>query len=210
LIATAIVCDRRRRAQSNRLELGAFIAHLLRANHAGVVSLHGSIFDGSCGPGNVSIGWAMANEAKHEALMTIHPLTASLRTKVLSTKVSRTKVLATALTAFLAASGSSAAFARSIYDGAWSVLIITKSGSCDPSYRYGVEISDGNVTYQGGGPITLQGRVTPKGAVRVILQAGSQWADGSGRLKGNTGGGVWRGQGSGSTCAGVWRADRES
>jgi hypothetical protein len=138
--------------------------------------------------------------------MTIHPLTG---------RPLRSKVLATALGALLALSGivstaGSAATARNIYDGNWSVLIVTQSGSCDPSYRYGVQIMDGMVIYSGGAPITMQGRVTPKGAVRVIVQAGSQWADGSGKLKGNTGGGVWKGQGVSSMCAGVWRADREN
>lgn len=128
--------------------------------------------------------------------MTIHPLTA------------RTKVLATLLGGVLALSASSA-FARTIYDGPWSVLIITKSGACDPTYRYGVEITDGNVIYQGG-MVTLQGRVTPKGAVRVIVQAGSQLADGSGRLTRNKGGGVWTGQGMSGACTGVWQAEREA
>lgn len=128
--------------------------------------------------------------------MTIHPLTA------------RTKVLATLLGGVLALSASTA-FARTIYDGPWSVLIITKSGACDPTYRYGVEITDGNVIYQGG-MVTLQGRVTPKGAVRVIVQAGSQSADGSGRLTRNRGGGVWTGQGMSGLCTGVWQAEREA
>ncbi|HEY6255568.1 MAG TPA: hypothetical protein VIY51_07205 [Xanthobacteraceae bacterium] len=135
--------------------------------------------------------------------MTIHPLTA---------RPLRTKVLATALGTLLAVTGTvstaSTALARTIYDGDWSVLIVTQSGSCDPSYRYGVQIADGMVTYQGGGPITLQGRVTPKGAVRVIVQAGSQWADGSGRLTRNKGGGVWKGQSMSSMCTGVWQAER--
>jgi hypothetical protein len=85
---------------------------------------------------------------------------------------------------------------------------VTRSGSCDASYRYGVQISDGMVIYDGGGPITMQGRVTPKGAVRVIVSAGSQWADGSGKLTRNTGGGVWKGQGMSSACAGIWQAER--
>ena len=85
---------------------------------------------------------------------------------------------------------------------------MTRSGSCDPSYRYGVQITDGMVIYDGGGPITMQGKVTPKGAVRVIVQAGSQWADGSGKLTRNQGGGVWKGQGMNSTCAGTWQAER--
>jgi hypothetical protein len=103
---------------------------------------------------------------------------------------------------------TSTANARTIYDGAWSVLIITNAGACDRTYRYGVQIADGMVIYDGGGPITMQGRVTPKGAVRVLLQAGSQWADGSGRLTKNRGGGVWRGQGISGTCTGTWQAER--
>jgi hypothetical protein len=101
--------------------------------------------------------------------------------------------------------------ARNIYDGAWSVLIVTNEGSCDRTYRYGVQIADGNVVYDGaGGPITMQGRVTNAGAVRVLLQAGSQWASGTGRLKGTRGSGVWRGQGMSGTCSGVWEAERRS
>ena len=117
---------------------------------------------------------------------------------------------ALALTCIPALTG--AANARSIYDGAWSVLIVTNQGPCDRTYRYGVLIADGMVSYDGANAgliaIKMQGRVTPKGAVRVILQAGSQWADGSGRLTKNRGTGVWRGQGMGGTCAGVWEAER--
>ncbi|HEY2231300.1 MAG TPA: hypothetical protein VGI22_26910 [Xanthobacteraceae bacterium] len=135
--------------------------------------------------------------------MTSHPPTSHPpRTTVLGT------VLATTLALAGLVSVAGTASARTIYDGAWSVLIVTQSGSCDPTYRYGVQIADGTVAYDGGGPITLQGKVSPKGAVRVILQAGSQWADGSGRLTRNKGGGVWKGQGMSSTCAGTWQAER--
>jgi hypothetical protein len=151
-----------------------------------------------------AVGLAMAFEAQHEALMTSDPPTSHPRTNH--------RLRAIALGTILVLTGSAAtagnAFARTIYDGAWSVLIVTRSGSCEPTYRYGVQISDGNVTYDGGGPITMQGRVTPKGAVRVIVQAGSQWADGSGRLNRNQGGGIWKGQGMSSACAGVWQAER--
>jgi hypothetical protein len=99
--------------------------------------------------------------------------------------------------------------ARTAYDGAWSVTILTNQGACDRTYRYGVRILDGNVTYDGApGLIQMQGRVTPKGVVRVVLQAGSQWADGSGRLTRATGSGVWRGQGMSGTCTGIWQAER--
>jgi hypothetical protein len=140
------------------------------------------------------VGLAMAFEAKHEALMTSHPL--------------RAIVLGSILTLAGIASPLGTASARTIYDGAWSVLIVTMSGSCDPTYRYGVQISDGMVIYDGGGPITMQGRVTPTGAVRVIVTAGSQYADGSGKLTRNRGGGVWKGQGMSSACAGTWQAER--
>jgi hypothetical protein len=152
------------------------------------------------------VGWVMAFAAKHEALMTSHPPTSQQRTNR-PLRVVRGAILGTVLIlAGVAAAG--AASARTIYDGPWSVLIVTNSGSCDPTYRYGVTINDGMVTYDGGGPISMQGRVTPKGAVRVIVTAGSQWADGTGRLTRTRGGGVWKGQGMSSTCAGTWQAER--
>lgn len=150
------------------------------------------------------VGSAMAFDPQHEAFMTSHPLTSHSRTKHWLCAA----VLGTSLALSGIAPTAGAASARSIYDGAWSVLIVTRSGSCDPSYRYGVQIMDGMVTYDGGGPITMQGKVTPKGAVRVIVTAGSQWADGSGKLTRNQGGGVWKGQGMSSACAGTWQAER--
>jgi hypothetical protein len=102
---------------------------------------------------------------------------------------------------------SGTAFGRGAYDGDWSVLIATNRGACDSSYRYGVRISDGRVIYDGS-LVTMHGQVTPKGAVRVTLQSGSQWANGSGRLINNRGGGVWKGQGTGGTCSGTWAAER--
>jgi hypothetical protein len=140
--------------------------------------------------------------------MTSHSLTSHPRTN----RPLRAIVLGAVLSAVLGLTGLAAtagtASARTIYDGAWSVLIMTKNGSCDPSYRYGVQIDNGMVTYQGGGLISMQGRVTPKGAVRVIVTAGSQYADGTGKLTRNRGGGVWQGQGMSSACSGTWLAER--
>ena len=42
------------------------------------------------------------------------------------------------------------AFAHIIYDGDWSVLILTRGGACEPSVRYGVQIADGMVINGGG------------------------------------------------------------
>jgi len=97
--------------------------------------------------------------------------------------------------------------ARTVYDGSWSVLIVTNEGSCDRAYRYGVEIANGMVIYDGG-MVTMQGKVSPSGAVRVTVQAGSQFANGSGRLTKTRGSGIWKGQGMSGSCAGVWEAER--
>jgi hypothetical protein len=87
------------------------------------------------------------------------------------------------------------ALARSSYDGAWSVVVMTRGGACQSGMRYGVQIVNGQVV-GGEGGASVQGRVAPSGAVSVAVQAGGQWANGSGRLGSTHGGGVWRGQGS--------------
>jgi hypothetical protein len=120
----------------------------------------------------------------------------------------RNIVLAGALASAGIAACAGTAAAGTRYDGSWSVLITTDSGACNGAYRYGVEISDGTVLYAGGGPVNLQGRVARNGAVRVRVVAGDQWADGSGRLLRDYGGGYWRGQGPTGTCAGRWEAER--
>jgi hypothetical protein len=99
------------------------------------------------------------------------------------------------------------AFGHTVYDGDWSVLILTRGGACEPSVRYGVQIADGMVI-NGGGIATVQGRVSRSGTVRVIVRSGNQWANGSGRLGKNRGGGAWRGQGTSGACNGTWVAER--
>jgi Ni/Co efflux regulator RcnB len=94
--------------------------------------------------------------------------------------------------------------APAAFDGSWSVAINTQSGACDPSYRFGVQIVDGNVVYEG----RSAGRVSSNGGVWVNVSQGGQQAAGQGRLSRNHGGGVWRGYGSAGTCAGTWQAQR--
>ena len=109
----------------------------------------------------------------------------------------------------MAVSGpASARSARDAFDGNWSVVITTQSGACDPSFRYGVQISNGQVLNNGSSNVDIQGRVKRNGMVRVNLQSGNQWASGSGRLDPTRGGGVWQGQGSAGACAGTWVAQR--
>jgi hypothetical protein len=111
--------------------------------------------------------------------------------------------------AFGLIAASTMAFAHTVYDGDWSVLILTRGGACEPSVRYGVQIADGRVV-NGGGIATVRGRVTRNGAVSVTVQSGNQWANGSGRLGRNRGGGAWRGQGTSGACRGTWVAERRA
>jgi hypothetical protein len=98
--------------------------------------------------------------------------------------------------------------AASPFDGDWSVLIETRVGACAPTFRYGVQIQNGEVVNGGGEQVALAGRVAHNGAVRVSVAAGDQEAHGAGRLSRTSGGGTWQGQGSRGTCAGTWVAER--
>jgi hypothetical protein len=106
-----------------------------------------------------------------------------------------------------AASFPAWAAARTIYDGRWSVLIVTQQGSCDRAYRYGVQIVDGRVIYDGG-VVNMSGSVNRRGQVRVSVSSGDAYASGSGRMSRSIGRGQWRGQSGGSMCSGYWEAER--
>ena len=111
------------------------------------------------------------------------------------------------LVAAAAVGSTSAASAATPYDGRWSVVIQTTRGACDQAYRYGLIITNGNVTYGGGGGFDVRGRVGAGGAVHVRVSSGRSYADGSGRLSRTNGSGTWRGVGNG-VCSGRWFAER--
>ncbi len=97
------------------------------------------------------------------------------------------------------------------FDGAWSVLIITDSGTCDRAYRYGIRISQGRVLYDGGAdgaPVQISGRVEPNGRVAVLLRSSDRQATGTGRLSRDTGSGQWSGSSATDQCSGRWEAER--
>ncbi len=96
----------------------------------------------------------------------------------------------------------------SAFDGDWSVLIQTRSGGCEPAFRYGVQIQNGRILNGGAEQVAVDGQVTPSGLVRVSVSAGDQEAQGAGRLSRASGGGTWHGQGSVGSCAGTWVAER--
>jgi len=116
-------------------------------------------------------------------------------------------VRAGAFAVICAAAAPDMATARTVYDGSWSVLIVTERGGCDRAYRYGVQIRNGLVVYDGG-MVNFSGRVAPNGAVRVSVSAAQGRAVGQGRLSRNVGQGRWSGQNSTGACTGYWTAER--
>ena len=123
-------------------------------------------------------------------------------------------IFATAVVALLAASGAvpNDAFAApkahaGNFDGSWSVVINTVRGDCGSGLRYGVRIVGGRVVGENGG-YSVAGAVAPSGAIRVMVAEAGRSASGTGRLAGNSGGGVWRT--SSGECSGNWAAARHA
>jgi hypothetical protein len=93
------------------------------------------------------------------------------------------------------------------FDGLWSVLIQTRSGPCDPAYRYPARIIGGQVVQAGNDfSYQLAGAVAASGAIAVTVSRSGQSATGYGRLTGARGAGRW--QTAGGQCYGVWSAAR--
>jgi hypothetical protein len=97
--------------------------------------------------------------------------------------------------------------AASKYDGAWSIVIVTRTGPCDQAYRFGGQILNG-IIYYSGGPINFNGRVRANGAAWVRVSGGSNYAVAHGRLTVGHGSGTWRGQTPSGYCSGTWTAMR--
>jgi hypothetical protein len=79
-------------------------------------------------------------------------------------KFARASLLALAATAATA----SFAEARTPYDGRWSLTIHTTRGDCS-TYNFPVDITNGQVSVPN--LVRANGRVTPKGSVRVFVAA---------------------------------------
>ena len=94
------------------------------------------------------------------------------------------------------------------FDGRWSVVIITDSGSCDRAYRYGVRISGGRIYYEGDSAAVINGQVDAAGNVVVSLRYGGAGASGNGHLTDSGGDGRWQGSSSSASCSGRWEAER--
>jgi hypothetical protein len=112
-------------------------------------------------------------------------------------------------TALIAVAGSAPVPVHAAsFDGPWSVVVVTRNGPCDQTYRYGLMIQGSRVSYLGGGSVSVSGHVSPNGAVSVSVSTGNQSAHGSGKLSNGRGGGTWSGRGPSGTCSGTWSASQ--
>jgi len=116
--------------------------------------------------------------------------------------------LAAAVASAMLFAGPGASARVADFDGNWSVLVITESGTCDAAYRYGVSVENGAVRYRGESGIDVQGTVDDRGNVRVTIGRGDQRADGTGQLTADSGNGTWSGNSPSSHCRGRWEAER--
>jgi hypothetical protein len=97
---------------------------------------------------------------------------------------------------------SAPASAQSPYDGIWSVTIVTKTGSCEPTASSTLTVTDGKISAAGA---NVSGSIGREGLVRVSING----AYANGQISGNAGSGKWNGASAGIPCSGRWEASRQ-
>lgn len=97
--------------------------------------------------------------------------------------------------------------AGSKYDGPWSVVVYTKTGPCDASYRFSGQILNGEISYSYSS-LTVTGHIAPSGATVVKVTVGTSHGEAHGHLSPMQGGGTWSGVGPDGPCSGTWVATR--
>ena len=105
------------------------------------------------------------------------------------------------IAALISVSGSLAAVGQTAYDGVWTVTILTKAGSCEPTAQYAVTVADGKIS----GPQNVSGVVGREGRVKVSIGA----AYAIGQLDAKSGSGKWNAASGGVPCSGSWEASRQ-
>lgn len=108
------------------------------------------------------------------------------------------------LSLFLTSAAVPAVAAQS-FDGAWTLNVTTRNGSCD-SYAWEVAISQGRIQTPPNLPVSGSGRVTPAGVVSVQFTRGSDVMTASGSASGRQASGNWKAPSL--SCSGSWRAVR--
>jgi hypothetical protein len=116
------------------------------------------------------------------------------------------KLLICVSVASILAGLTSAAEARSLYDGSWDLIFATKRGTCDPTYNFTVNINDGTITHPN--LVRFRGYVTRTGTVHASVTVQDKYASGSGKLLSSTGRGRWSGYSGTARCSGYWTARR--
>ena len=109
--------------------------------------------------------------------------------------------------AIAAAASAVSALASSKFDGPWSVVVYTMSGSCDASYRISGQIVNGEISYAYGS-ITVTGHVDANGTTHVRVSSAQGHGEAHGRMTESRGAGTWSGHGDNGPCAGTWIATR--
>ena len=114
----------------------------------------------------------------------------------------------TALCLVLAYIGCSEAhsYRSDVFDGSWHLVFETRSGDCDPSYDFEVNISNGNISHPN--LVRFRGRVSRTGAVRAAVTVQDKHASDAGRLNPASGSGTWSGYSGAAKCTGIWTATR--
>jgi hypothetical protein len=92
------------------------------------------------------------------------------------------------------------------YDGTWNVMFTPQAGNCHASNTVPFAVAGTRVSSAGNGKVT--GGVSRNGSVAVRITVGASWANGNGRLAGNSGAGQWSGVITGDRCSGIWQATR--
>lgn len=92
------------------------------------------------------------------------------------------------------------------YDGTWNVTFTPQAGNCHASNTVPFNVYGRRVSSAGGGKVT--GGISRNGSVSVRITVGASWANGNGRLAGNSGVGRWSGLITGDRCSGIWQAMR--
>jgi hypothetical protein len=98
--------------------------------------------------------------------------------------------------------------AASIFDGKWSVFIVTKKGSCDREIRWGVGVVDNRIVDVGDAGAAVSGTVAPSGRIAAHFAIGPQMLMATGQLIGAKGSGLWTAPAL--ACSGSWRAEKQA
>ncbi|AWN38450.1 hypothetical protein [Methylobacterium radiodurans] len=93
------------------------------------------------------------------------------------------------------------------FDGTWSVVAMTETGSCRGPYHYPIVIRGGTVDEASGNAADASGRAGSDGRIAGTIRQGPATIAVSGRLRGSAGKGRWILDGLAS-CAGRWTARR--